>query len=297
MLPYNNPAQPATATEAAAIIAVAREAEKNKTPLVTTLANDLQIIISPSGSITSLERFADHPRRKRAVVTLYEIASFIAYVNRHKIAGHTHLFGAANEAGGSFTAIIDYHGDESDPDSPAQWGEHRVVGELVTTPEWKRWIANNGKILSQEAFAEYIEDNLLDIKTPDAADILEIAQGLQGRKTVTFKSGKNLRDGSIKFEYSEDVLVNGSASRRDDSFKVPEKFVLSIVPFIGGNGVEIEARLRFRIGDGGKLSFAYILNRPFKVVEAAFEAARGDIEREIAQPVMLGSASLTAPAS
>jgi uncharacterized protein YfdQ (DUF2303 family) len=81
-------------------------------------------------------------------------------------------------------------------------------------------------------------------------------------------------------EYVEQVEVQGTTSRRDDNFKVPDKFTLGIVPFVGALGIEIDARLRFRIGNDGKLSFAYVLNRPFKVIRDAFLLARGEIEEK-----------------
>ncbi len=317
-----------TDNNASAIIEVSRDLGRSETarPEQKKIGN-LDVLITRDAEVKSLERFADNPRRKRARVSLYEAASFIDYVNRHKLPGRTTLFGKATELGGSFGAVIDYHAEEpkaaavtttatasSSSAAPADaaapvlvsvaigdaapaWGEHNAELTLQTTPEWQRWIGHNGKLLAQETFAEFIEDNLSDIVRPDAASILEMAQGLQGKKNVSFKSGKNLRDGSIQLEYVEAIEVQGAATRRDDNFKLPDKFTLGIVPFVGANGVEIEARLRFRIGNDGKLSFAYILNRPFKLIEEAFNATRGDIETGTGIKVLLGSGSITNPTS
>lgn len=296
-------------SEAAAIIAVAREAETNKAPSVITIGSRKQLVL-PNGTIINLERFEDTPRRQRSIVDLYETASFINYLNSYKLTGRTTVFGKATELGGGFTAIIDGHEEvirkEPDPDKPettppvlaetvgvAGWGEHRVSLKLETTPEWARWVANNAKFMSQEAFAEFIEDNLNDINTPDGATILEMSQGLQGTKSVNFKSGKNLKDGAIKFEYVETVLVQNTTNQRNDSFTVPDKFQLLIVPFVGANGVFVEARLRFRIGQDGKLTFAYILNRPYKIIEEAFALARGEIEENTGLTVLLGTGSIS----
>lgn len=296
-----DPLDPLNESNAAAIIAVAREAERN-IPQKHTIGG-IEVLIYPDKTVKSLEHLADQPRRKRATVQLYETASFIDYVNRHKLANQTHIFGQANELGGGFSAVLDFHKAEERnvAGGPnlllAAWGQHSAVLKLETTPEWGRWMAKNSKLMSQEEFAEFIEDNQNDITHPDAASILEVAQGLQGRKSVTFKSGKNLRDGAITFEYVETVEVNGGHSRRDDSFKVPEKIKLGIIPFIGADGIEIEARLRFRIGNDGKLSFAYILNRPFKVVQDAFLLARTEIEEKTGTTVMLGTGQCAAPST
>lgn len=280
-------------TNANAIIAIAREAEANKKPAPLALSG--QALLKPDGTIISLEKYHEAPWRKRAIVSTYETASFIDYVNRHKLTGQTHLFGQATELGGSFSAMLDYHGivgGESGHVGPYNgpgWGDHQITLSLSSSPEWVRWVKLNGTYVSQEQFAEFIEDNMSDIIQPDAATVLEMAQGLQGKKTVQFKSGKNLKDGAIKLEYVEAIEVTGSSTRRDDSLQVPSRFTLALVPFVGAAGVEITARLRFRIGNNGALSFAYILDRPYKVIEVAFEHARTAIEEATGIKVILGN--------
>lgn len=261
------------------------------------------IVDMRTGSCSPLrltDSFLDHPRRKRATVDLYETKSFIEYVNRHKVANRTHIFGKATELGGSFTAVLDYHDEErSAPGEGAEatkplanFGQHTCELTLQTTPEWRRWVQSNAKLISQEQFAEFIEDNMNDIVEPAAADILEMAQLLQGKKTVTFRGGRNLRTGAIALEFVENIEVQGTTNRQDGQMQLPDRFKLGLVPFIGADGVEIEARLRFRIGSDGKLSFAYVLNRPYKLIEEAFGVAMANIEQGIGLPVMLGSASI-----
>jgi uncharacterized protein YfdQ (DUF2303 family) len=296
---------PEPINNAAVIIAVAREAEANKGPRSINF-DDGKFLLLPNGSLVAMEKHQSYPRRKRATVGLYEARSFIDYVNLHKHPGATAVFGKATELGGSFTAVLDYHGANlnvpQEGEKPGQfnegipnWGDHKVTFTLETTPEWARWVANSNKLMPQEQFAEFIEENMADIVAPAAGDILDMAQGLVGRKGVQFKTGRNLKDGSIKLEYVENIDVQGTISRRDDAFKVPDSFRLGIVPFVGSNGVEIDARLRFRIGTDAKLSFAYLLNRPYRLIEEAFNATRDDIERETGIKVMLGSATVHQP--
>ena len=289
--------EPKQATEAEKIIEIAREAERNVSPKHLLLQDKHPLMVMPSGQIIDMERYMERPRRQRAHVALYEAASFINYVNAYKIAYHTVIFGQATERRASFMAIIDYHQRDDDA-RLAGHGEHTVLLGLETTPEWIRWVENNNKLLPQQEFAEFIEDNMSDIIEPAGAEILEMAQLLQGKKSVAFKAGRNLRDGSIQLEYSEEIqLTGGGVNRRDDSMKLPEKFKLGIVPFVGANGVEIEARLRFRIGQGGALHFMYILNRPHNVIREAFCAARDEIEQKTELKVMLGAGgALTANA-
>lgn len=252
---------------------VAQLVKAANTPILNVPAQGLAIF--PNGTVKNLddERLLAFPRRKRANIRLCETYSFIQYLIAQKENG-TLILGQASETGGSFKAIIDYH--NSSQDGSADWGEHICELFLQTTPEWNRWIAKDRSPMTQEQFAEFIEENMGDIIAPEAATILDMAQFLQGKKTVDFKAGKRLKDGQISLEYIETIAATGG--RTSDSTSIPDGFTLGIVPFIGGDGVELDARLRFRIGDGGKVTFSYVLDRPYKVIEKAFEMAREAIK-------------------
>ena len=280
-------------TEAGVVADLAR---RSIAPLTIKEDGQPTIIVFQDKKIKSLESLNDKPRRKRATVALIDTGSFIEYLNTHKVAGQTTVFGLATEQGGSFNAILDYHGgaEVSNAGAP-NWGDHTATLTLATTPEGRRWTAKSGELMSQEAFAEFIEDNLNDIIRPDAAAILDIAQLLVAKKTVNFKSGKRLANGETKLEYVETIESTGG--KTNDTLAIPESFVLGIVPFVGADGVEITARLRYRISDSGKLSFAFILNRPFKVIENAFLLARQAIEEKTGLTVHIGSGKVTPPPS
>lgn len=275
-------------TETGAVAAIVKSAN---TPSLNVEPKGLAVY--PNGTVIHLEKeeYGTHPKRKRAVLRLYETASFINYVRAHKSETATHIFGQASEEGGEFTANIDFH--ERGPDGQAHWGEHIVKLVLSTTPEWRRWLSLNSKLVTQESFAEFLEENLNDIVRPDAGQLIDLAQMLTGKKSVTFKSGKNLQNGAIALEYTETIETSGG--RINGDMQVPSEFYIGLCPFVGAAGVEIRARLRFRITDGGKLHFAYILDRPFKVIETAFNLARSEIEDQLALPVHLGSAAINVP--
>ena len=284
---------PAARDNLSAVIAVSREAgraDANR-PDVYTIEGR-QCLVSPAGVITPLvlpDRHLEAPRRIAARASFYECASFCAYINAHRRPGFTTLFGVATETSAGFSAVIDYHGAAAAGAAVPAWCEHVAGLTMQITPEWARWMNKNAQFMPQQAFAEHIEDNLLDIIDPSPAELLEVAQGLSGMKNVSFKSGRNLRDGAIKLEYVEQIEISGSTTRRDSTTRVPATFRLGIVPYIGAAGVEIEARLRFRIGNDGSLSFAYVLNRPYKVIETAFAVTREEIEKATALPVHLGT--------
>jgi uncharacterized protein YfdQ (DUF2303 family) len=265
------------------------------------------LLVFSDKSVLQLERFAANPRRKRAVVTANDQDSFARYVNAHKRAFVTALFGQISESGGSFSGIIDFH-EQYGADKPCStqpepraypdglvpnWGEHRVNLTLAFTPEWVRWTKNDGVALAQLTFAELIEDNLPDIVHPQAADLLEIVQDLTAKKDVNFKSTSRLNNGQVGIIYDETITTG----KREGQIDLPREFTISIAPFRGSAPVGINVRLRFRITDG-VLQFVYRLNQPHKVLENAFDSARSYIEHQTQIPVLLGSASVSiAPTS
>lgn len=261
---------------------------------VLTNVSRTGVAITPSGVVIDLEpeHLAKSPKRQRAAVELYDAGSFIDYLQRFKIASQSVVFGKASETGGAFKAIIDYHSAESaDAKGSANWGEHICRLILAATPEWQRWIQQNNQGMTQEKFAEFIEDNAADIVTPDAALLLDMVQFLEGKKDVTFKSGRNLRTGAIELNYTEQIAE--TTGRRDDRAELPGRIIVKLMPFVGTASVEIVARLRFRVSDSGKVTFHYILDRPFKVLEAAFTAICSRIEAETTIPVMLGDGGVS----
>lgn len=92
---------------------IARLAIKGITPELLSKGHSTSLIIFPDKTVKSLEPFEEKPRRARATVRLIEAKSFIDYVQAHKLADSTVLFGEANETGGGFNAIIDYHSAKS----------------------------------------------------------------------------------------------------------------------------------------------------------------------------------------
>lgn len=267
------------------------------------------VAIMPNGTVVNLENelLAAHPKRPRANVALIEADSFVQYLKRFKVEGRTIIFGEATEQGGSFHALVDYHdaqrlanptGEQvvafTEATAPkANWGDHKVKLTLSPTPEWTRWIGANNKLIPQAEFAEFVEDNAADIVHPDAAALLDMASFLQGKKTVTFKGSRNIGNGATELCYSEQI--EETSGRRDEVQRFPTHMIVKLRPFVGSASVEIPARLRFRISDSGKLSFQFLLDRPFKVIEAAFVAICTEIETELGIPVMLGTAAVVQP--
>lgn len=232
--------------------------------------------VVPEGyAIEDLERFFDSPARARATVTAKTAETFAAYVNRFKSEGSA-IF--ADQEKFALVGIIDYH----QPGLPA-FREHWVAYAAPRSLEWQTWRGKNGEKMEQAAFAQFIEDNVVDIRAPAGAEVLEVARGLQAKKAVEFASAIRLADGAQQFTYNE--TIDGTTSK--GTMKVPEEFTLGIPVFFGGVVYGVVARLRYRISQG-KLLLWYELYRPEYIERDAFEELANKIATDTAIEVWHG---------
>lgn len=222
---------------------------------------DLYGTIGPDGTlhVTDLEKYDDGPRRKRGTVTALDGHAFAAYVLKHS-STDTEIW--SDPAAGQLVAVLNAHGDE------AGWGDHRVRLGLKHTPAWKAWIEHDRQMRSQVDFAEQVEDRLVDFVEPAGAVMLELAQTFSGKRSVRFESSKRLASGETQLQWKEDETAQ--AGRKGD-IAIPDAFTLGLKPYEGGQPYKVRARLRYRIGDGGRLALGYVIDRPDEILRAAFD--------------------------
>ena len=230
------------------------------------------------------EKLAPHPRRKVGTVHVQDAESFIGYLAKHGLP-ESEVF--ADLARMALVGVVNAHQeavyDEAQPNK-AGHGDHRVALELVNTDAWNAWTGNDKKAMTQQAFAEFIEDRANDVVDPDAATMLEIAQSLIATTGVDFKSAHRLSDGQVKFQYEETTTAR--AGQQGD-IEIPGSFAIAISPFEGSPPVELVARFRYRVSSGG-LALFYALRNPQDVAREAFEAYVDTVEESIKQPVFKG---------
>ncbi len=251
--------------------------------LAKATPGNLPFVVLPEGYRTeSLESILASPLRKKGNTTLNDAVSFIAVVNDQK-GDTTRLYSTINPP--TFTAVFNDHASVAGGGWRAGWRDHRAVYNAPLSPEWKTWVGASGRHQTQADFAQFIETNLPDIAEPVGAVVLEVARTLEAKKKVNFASSVRLSDGSTQFTYEEDV--QGSAQK--GQLQVPEVFVLAIPVFENGELWKLEAQLRYRIADGGKLTIWYELLRPHKVIEAAVDDLRTTIAEKTELPILVGS--------
>lgn len=241
------------------------------------LKGQLPYALVPEGyELEKLEGILPEPTRKRGGTKLNDAASFIAVVNDQK-SDSTRLYSTVSPP--TFQAVF------NDVADVPGWRDHRASYHAPLSPEWLIWTDSSGKQRNQTEFAAFIEANMLDIIEPDGAVVLEVSRTLEAKKKVEFASSVRLSDGSVQFNYEEDV--QGSALK--GQLKVPESFVLAIPVFENGDPWRIEAKLRYRIAEGGKLTIWYELVRPHKVIEAAVKELRAKIAEETGLSILVGA--------
>lgn len=268
--------------EAAAVTAI-RDLAREATPTPQN-GEKIHYAVIPQGSqLVNLKDLQyPHgvpPERIVAAPKFQDQASFCSYVNTYK-DDRTRILADVNA--GSFLALIDYHGvgEERKP----EFVSHRASFQLTHSEQWKLWIGQNDKLIPQAEFAEFLEDNRVDIVKPDSATLLEIAEDLQAKSDVNFASKINRVNGSAVLTFDETISTKVTTGR----IEMPESFTIRIPVFFGEAAVDISARLRFRIQDG-KLKFQYKLYRPAEIKQKAFDVTRAEIAASAALEVLLGS--------
>jgi uncharacterized protein YfdQ (DUF2303 family) len=245
----------------------------------------LAYTVVPEGSeIKSLEDFQyPHgipPSRIKVTPSFADSESFCAYFNDFKGADgkfDSRIFGDPVQH--RFHAILDYHSGMT-----PSYCSHQAVFAMKLSDQWRLWMQFNDTLIPQLTFAEFLEDNRMDIVEPDAATMLEIARDLEAHTEVNFNSKINTVNGAAVLLYEENITGKVANGR----VEIPERFKISIPVYFGEAEQQIGARLRFRISDG-KLKFQYKLDRPAELMARAFDTAAHGIAQNTATEVLLGT--------
>ncbi len=240
--------------------------------------SEVPIALSPRGTEIAVLKDAmrvslsqaDAPPRRKGCAVLQELASFILHVNRFKTVDST-VWADIDSA--KLTAVYNYHSATA----PA-WGDHGAIYACPLSRAWRLWVGGNGRVMSQDDFADFVEANVADLAGPDPADpldsapyparLIEVARNLKVHSKSVFERNYNATTG----EY----LLTAKLENESQSTKIPSGFFIGIPVFEAGAKYRIEARLRFQLKDG-RPSFSYVLVQP----EATMAHAFGEIRDQV----------------
>lgn len=223
---------------------------------------------------------ADRPRRRRGLVTAFDGDALVELVTQlGPEHGTVRLYG--NPRAMTVTAVL--NDDQANGDGGGGWRDHRVSFEVQRTRSWLTWTNGQG-LGEQQKFAEHIEECRADIITPDAAEMLEIAQTFEASISATFSSGARLRDGARQLAYVEVIDGKGGNEGR---LEIPEAMTVRLIPFEGGEPLDLVARIRYRIVSG-RLQIGYSLHGWEDHEREAFDGICDRIEAALGSPILLG---------
>lgn len=271
-------------SDAAVIAELAEQAAGRE---VVEIADDLAVIVRNHDQVVvefDLEQHRDHPRRKTGKVTLTDVDSFVAYVARYSLERATTIWADLDNS--RIVAVLDDHAAHADAETEgdANWGQHRATLQLKHTEDWDHWLGQDGEYLNQSSFAEHIEDGVDAITEPEPATMLEVAQSFHATTGASFNSTRRL-SGDIEFSYSENATARAG---ENGTLEVPQKFELGLSPFEGTDRYKIEARFRYRVGNGNA-SLGYRLIRPDRALRAAFNDIVTDVSSGTGLTVLAGT--------
>lgn len=231
----------------------------------------------------------EKPHRTAGVYVLNDVRSFLEYWKRYATKQSV-CYASIDPA--QFVAVIDHHalnpvvGGETT--APADFEEHRAVYSLAFSKEWTTWKEKNGvKFDGNEAFAEWLENQVPDVVSPPGAEMLSIALNFRATNNVVFSNDVNLTNGKAEFTFNRQV--EGSANVSSGKIAIPETFTIEIPVFSGIDAPKyrMDVRFRYRLGTQ-RLSIWIELVRPHKVMEAAFKDELAAVQEAIAGAVLFG---------
>lgn len=235
------------------------------------------VLALPPGWTT--ERCADllaQPRTIQSRITAHDVRGFVDYVNKHKLP-ETAIYASAPDRP-SLVARIDDNATEGDATQPSHV-THTCTFPCPLTHEWRQWIGQNDKPMSQVAFAEFIENNLLDIVEPDAAGLLTACLSFQDTGSAEFKSVVRLNDGRVQFQYIEKDTTG--------ELKFPERLTLALPVFEGLDvRFKLNAKLRYRVDRDAGLHLRYVIERPDSALKDAYNRLMEVVTERTGLPVI-----------
>lgn len=215
------------------------------------------------------------PDRIRAQRTFDHPDSFVDYFVRYSNVDST-IYGDSDQA--RFVGLLDEH-----PPAGTSLTTHTATMQLRPSPEWDHWRLHDGALLDQVTFAEHIEDRIDTIVDPAGAEMLELAQHLEGTRSVAFKSGQRLADGRIQFRYDENIETQAPGHAT-----IPTSFTLAIPIFDGTDPYRVTCRLRYRLGDAGRLKLGYKIDQPDTLTRHALTSIAEQITLTTARQIWWG---------
>jgi len=230
----------------------------------------------------AIEKAQPDRNRKSGNVTVKDLNSLLVYAKDQACTSKGYIYADTDTR--QFVAVFN---DNKAMGDRGGWRDHRCTYKAEFTPEFDRWLRNNGpaKSFAQLEFAEFIEANFVDIAGDQAQTLLDVSTTLQAKTDINFSSSKRLDNGQAQLTYTESINATAGAN---GSVTIPKGFDLGLRLFKNGEGYKIKARLKYRLVQGG-VKFWYELDRPERAIEDAFNGYIEQVTKESDYTVLIGT--------
>lgn len=207
-------------------------------------------------------------------VTVETEDSLTSYASKFKDRNSLLL---ASIASNTIVAVLDYHHAEETTDEgsgevtakhEAAFGGHKVTLSLPFSMEWEAWSQMDGKLVPQLDFVRFLEENREDIRSPDAATVLEACRDLQALRRVNFTSVVREDSENYRIAYEEETDARSRAGGQEVT--LPSEFVLGLPIYFDDDEHEVTALLRWKL-DGTDLRLGIKLKRAERIRQAVFK--------------------------
>jgi uncharacterized protein YfdQ (DUF2303 family) len=172
-----------------------------------------------------LEHLQECPTSIRQRVKFDSLKSFLGYISEFKTSS-TKIF--VDRKALYAKAVFDYH----EAGLP-EWGRHCATLQFSHSENWRIWENSDRTVLSQDKFAEFIDENRFDIAAPTenegdpaagnpkSSDLLKLIGDLESTVKMTFASKFSTASGRA-VGYSEE------AGGIKGTLEIPESIVLGL---------------------------------------------------------------------
>lgn len=197
------------------------------------------------------------PAKIEETIVLYNLGSFLAYVNRFKNADSTIFVtpdvSTISKSSVIATAVIDYHQSahqsvQSEQEERARWGIH--TAKLMAAPSlaYLKLLNLHDKMLPQDVFARELNEIAKFSSSHAVADLMEIARTLSLTSAGQFQSFEDDLSGSVEFAYN--VKVKASAGSQTQRLTVPSEIGFHVPVLDGSDATNVLCDFRYNIPDG-----------------------------------------------
>lgn len=279
-------------------------------PLAVGSSDEADVLLAPKGmAVHSVKPFLDAyrtaPERRVGTANLGDLASFIAHAVRFKDADSA-VFAHRDEDKPSLTSVLDYH-PAGEGNDRARFGKHRGHYAFPVSDQWRAWADVDGRPLGQVAFAEFLEEHIMDVVAPPsdgrtevgatALDLVAAIGGRFGGPTEIMQASRGLRITESAHVQQAVTLSTGEVElsyrteHRDDQgqpLKVPTLFLIGVPVFDGGAAYRVAVRLQYRRKEGSVI-WTMRRYRPELTFYHAFDEAVATVRAEAGLPVFIGS--------